>query len=274
MALRFVSRGKIRNFVDENKVEKMDIAISLPTKDAFRSFVWQHFLLLLSLYLMTLGVVLCIKSYLGSSVISSLPLSFSMAGTGGIVPEMSVGGYTILMNFVLVIAQVLVLRKKFAPVQLFQLVIGFVFGWLIDLNMLLTDGLACESLWAKGLAQFVGCTVMGVGIAFEVRCGSVTMPGEGITVALSQVTGIGFPKMKIVVDTSLVLLAIISSFVFFCSWEWNIIGPGTLFAMLYVGWLIKIISPHMLWFDRVLAYRIGFRRYIFGLARWIYVSRK
>jgi uncharacterized membrane protein YczE len=252
----------------------MDRAISLPTKDAFRSFVWQHFLLLLSLYLMTLGVVLCIKSYLGSSVISSLPLSFSMAGTEGIVPEMSVGGYTILMNFVLVIAQILVLRKKFAPVQLFQLVIGFVFGWLIDLNMLLTDGLACESLWAKGLAQFVGCTVMGVGIAFEVRCGSVTMPGEGITVALSQVTGIGFPKMKIVVDTSLVLLAIISSFVFFCSWEWNIIGPGTLFAMLYVGWLIKIISPHMLWFDRVLAYRIGFRRYIFGLARWIYVSRK
>lgn len=38
---------------------------------AIQSFLWQHLLLILSLYLMTLGVVLCIKSCLGSSVISS-----------------------------------------------------------------------------------------------------------------------------------------------------------------------------------------------------------
>lgn len=52
-------------------------------KERLISFLWQHILLLLSLYLMTLGVVLCIKSALGSSVISSLPLSFSMAGESG-----------------------------------------------------------------------------------------------------------------------------------------------------------------------------------------------
>lgn len=251
----------------------MNITISIPAKEKFRSFVWQHFLLLISLFLMTFGVVLCIKSYLGSSVISSLPLSFSLAGTKGFVPALSVGDYTILMNFVLVILQILLLGKRFAPVQLFQLVIGFVFGWFIDLNMLLTESLACGSVLSKGLTQFAGCTVMGIGIAFEVRCGSVTMPGEGITVALSRVTGMAFPKTKIIVDTSLVVLAVISSFLFFGNWQWNIIGPGTLFAMLYVGWLIKIASPHLSWFDRLLAYRPGFRRYIFGLARWIYGNR-
>ena len=96
----------------------------LPAKDRVVSFVWQHFLLLISLYLMTLGVVLCIKSALGSSVISSLPLSLSIAGADGIVPPLSVGGYTIAMNFVLVFLQILVLRRRFEPVQLFQLLIG------------------------------------------------------------------------------------------------------------------------------------------------------
>ena len=70
----------------------------LPMKEKAVSFIWQHFLLLISLYLMTLGVVLCIKSDLGSSVISSLPLSFSLAGREHIVPAWSVGGYTISIH--------------------------------------------------------------------------------------------------------------------------------------------------------------------------------
>lgn len=242
----------------------------MPAKERVSSFIWQHLLLLVSLFLMTLGVALCIRSQLGSSVISSLPLSFSLAGKDGLAPALSVGGYTIIMNFVLVAMQILVLRRRFNPMQLFQLLIGFVFGWLIDINMYLTSSLSCDTLTSQALAQFAGCTVMGIGIAFEVRCGSVTMPGEGFPVALSQVTGRPFPKMKIIVDTSLVALAIVSSFVFFGRWEYSIVGPGTLFAMIYVGYLIKLINPHIGWFDRILHYRPGFRRYIFGLARFIY----
>lgn len=248
----------------------MILSISVPGKKRIVSFVWQHILLTASLYLMTLGVALCIKSNLGSSVISSLPLSFSLAGTTGLVPSLTVGGYTIVMNFVLVFLQILVLRRKFNPLQLFQLLIGFLFGWLIDVNMIITSGLVCESLVSQIITQFAGCTVMAVGIAFEVKCGSVTMPGEGFPVALSRVTGKPFPKMKIIVDISLVALAVASSFMFFGTWNWRIIGPGTIFAMFYVGYAIKFLNPHIWWFDRVLAYTPGFRRYIIGLARFIY----
>lgn len=248
----------------------MSTTLSLSKEERVISFLWQHFLLLISLNFMTLGVALCIKSDLGSSVISSLPLSFSMAGMQGKAPVLTVGGYTIVMNFILVVLQILVLRRSFNPLQLFQLVIGFVFGWLIDLNMMLTDGIVCDTLTKKIITQFAGCSVMGAGIAFEVKCGSVTMPGEGFPVALSRITGMPFPKMKIIVDTTLVLLAVASSFIFFGEWAWNIIGPGTLFAMFYVGWEIKFLNPHIGWFDRLLNYRPGFRRYIVGLARFIY----
>ena len=76
---------------------------------------------------------------------------------------------------------------------------------------------------------------MGIGIAFEVRCGSVTMPGEGISIVVSQVTHRPFAKVKIAVDTTLVCLAVAGCYIFFGSWQWNVIGIGTIFAMIYVG---------------------------------------
>lgn len=272
--MAYVVAGFFRNFA-VGKVKKSTItSIAVFTsKERFVSFAWQHLLLLGSLYLMTLGVALCIRSDFGSSVISSLPLSLSLAGAEGKVPALSVGGYTIMMNFVFVLLQILILRKKFEYIQLFQLLIGLVFGWLIDLNMFLTAGIVCDTAVSKTLVQIAGCTVMGVGIAFEVKCGSVTMPGEGLPVALSRVTGQPFPKLKIFVDTTLVVLAMASCYPFFGQWRWNVVGPGTLFAMVYVGLVVKYVVAHTSWFDRLLNYRPGFRRYIFGLARFIYKGK-
>lgn len=227
----------------------------------------------MSLELMTLGVVLCIKSDLGSSAISALPLSCSLAGAEGVIPPMTIGGYTIIMNLIFVMAQVLILRRRFNPLQLFQLLIGFCFGWLLDLNTMLTSFFDLDSLIAKTLLLVAGCSVMGFGIALEVRCGSVTMPGEGLPVAVNKVTSIPFAKLKICMDTTLVIIAIITSFVFFGTWRIDIVGPGTLFAMVFVGYVIKLINPHLSWFDCLLSYRPGFRRYIFGLAKYIYRAR-
>lgn len=244
-------------------------SLSLPSKIQIIQFFWQHILLLVSLYVMTLGVALCVRSNLGSSVISSIPMAFSLAGQQNLAPPLTIGGYTNLMNMILVVGQILVLRRRFEPVQLFQLLIGFVFGALIDINMYLTSMLTCDTLPVQIAVQFAGCTVMAAGIALEVRCGSVTMPGEGFPVAISRVTGRPFPKIKIVVDVTLVALAVVSCYCFWGAWQWNVIGIGTLFAMFYVGYVVKLLNPHMGWFDRLLGYRPGFRRYIYGLARYI-----
>ncbi len=239
-------------------------------KDKIVSFCWQHLLLLVSLWIMTAGVAVCVKSMLGSSVISVLPYVFQSAGKEGMVPPLTIGQYTYIMNGLLVLGQILVLRRNFEPVQLFQLLVGFVFGSLIDLNMIITSWLVPTVLWHKVAAQIAGCTILGIGIALEVRCGSVTMPGEGFPVAISRVTGVDFAKVKICVDTSLVVLGIVACYLFFGSWQWYIIGIGTLFAMFYVGMVVKTVGKHLGWFDHVLAYKPGFRRYIYGLARFVY----
>ncbi|MBD5192552.1 MAG: hypothetical protein HDS88_06630 [Bacteroidales bacterium] len=244
-------------------------------KDKVIGFFWQHFLLLLSMFFMTLGVALCVRSNLGSGVISSLPMSFSIAGEAGIVPGLTIGCYTYIMNFILVGAQIAVLRRRFEPIQLFQLLVGFVFGFFLDLNMLLTSYLSTyQSLTAQIIAQLAGATVLGCAVAIEIRCGSITMPGEGIQVAIARVTGKPFPIVKMMVDTTLVILAVISGYCFFGVWPWTVVGPGTLFAMFYVGYVVKLVNPHLGRFDRVLDYRPGFRRYIYGLARYIYPKKE
>ncbi|MDE7377203.1 MAG: hypothetical protein K2N16_10195 [Muribaculaceae bacterium] len=233
-------------------------------------FAWQHLLLIISLFIMTLGVALCVRSDLGSSVISTIPFVMSIAGESGKAPAMTIGEYTYCMNFLLVGLQVLVLRKKFEPVQLFQLLIGFFFGFLLDINMWLTARLVCETFIVKLAVQLGGCLILAIGILFEIRCGSVTMPGEGFPVALSRAFGIPFSKAKIGVDISLVAIAVALGFAYFGTWLWNVVGIGTLLAMVLVGTLVRLLEPHMAWFGHLVCYRPGFRRYIYGLARFIY----
>lgn len=233
-------------------------------------FLWQHLLLVVSLFLMTFGVALCVRSNLGSSVISSIPLAMTLAGESGRVASLSIGDYTNLMNMALVFGQILVLRRRFERVQLFQLVIGFLFGFLLDVNMHITSVAVCDTLPRQIMAQVAGCFVLGIGIAFEIRCGSVTMPGEGMPAAISKVAGVPFAKAKICVDISLVAIAVLLGYVFFGRWLWNVVGPGTLFAMFFVGMVVRFFDSRLGWFDSILGYRPGFRRYLFGLARYIY----
>ena len=251
-------------------MKSMDSSAVPNRHDRIVSFCWQHLWLLVSLFIMTVGVAVCVRSTLGSSVISVLPYVFESAGQAGLAPALTIGQYTYIMNFILVFGQIAVLRRQFEWVQLFQLVIGFLFGTLIDLNMLLTAWLAPTALWQRAATQIAGCTVLGIGIALEVCCGSVTMPGEGFPVAISRITGIDFPKVKICVDTALVLLGIVACYAFFGAWQWHIIGIGTLFAMFYVGIVVRFTGKRLGWFRHLLAYRPGLRRYVYGLARFIY----
>lgn len=95
------------------------------------------------------------------------------------------------------------------------------------------------------------------------------MPGEGLPAAICKISGAPFGKIKIIVDISLVLIAVVLGFIFFSKWVWQVVGIGTLFAMIYVGMAVKFITPRIGWFDRLLYYRPGFRRYLYGLAKFM-----
>lgn len=152
-------------------------------------------MLAISLFVMTLGVALSVRSNLGSSVISTIPFVMTLAGDDGMAPALTIGEYTYLMNAALVGFQILILRRRSHSVQLFQLIIGFLFGFLLDINMWLISPLNCDTIWMQIASQLLGCLVLAVGISLEIRCGSVTMPGEGISVAVCKASG-SLPESK------------------------------------------------------------------------------
>lgn len=231
----------------------MDFRISERRRGKILASLRQNFFLLVSLFFLAFGVALCVRSDLGSSVISSAPYAFYLAGREGMAPPWSLGMYTNLLNVLLVMGQIAVLRKRYRAFQLLQLGIGVVFGVLIDISMMLTEVFISTEVYVRVLVMVAGATLMALGVAMEIRCASITMPGEGLPAALSRVTGRSFADMKIVTDVSLVALAVVSSLLFFGSWQWNIVGVGTLFAMVYIGLAVKVISRRLAWFDKLLA---------------------
>ena len=217
-----------------------------------------------SLFIMSIGVALTLRSDLGSSAISLIPYVWSLSkethvgifGMTFIVPSWTIGQYTICMNTILILLQIVLLRKNFKKIQLLQMVTGFLFGMFIDIAMILTSWCVWDSsvlgYVLRIIQLFAACAILGFGIACEVRCNALLLPGEGFCVALSKVTGLDFGKAKIYNDITLVAIGAIFAFCFFHTWKWNIVGVATLVSMVFVGVMVRFFSFRLNWLDVIL----------------------
>ena len=90
--------------------------------------LWKNYaLLVIGLCILACGVSFSIKGALGTSPISSLPYVLSL-----IIPSLTVGNLTIMMHCVMILLQILILRKDFQWIQLMQLPVAVAFGYLTD----------------------------------------------------------------------------------------------------------------------------------------------
>src|SRR5699024_2924881 len=78
------------------------------------------------LIIMAFGVAFSIQAALGTSPISSVP--YVTAAISGL----TVGQTTIIMNFLFVVLQIVILRKKYQWFQLLQFPAAVLFGTMID----------------------------------------------------------------------------------------------------------------------------------------------
>ena len=133
------------------------------------------------LLIMALGVACSIQADLGTSPVSSLPYVLSR------ITPLSVGTTTILVNSGLVLLQILILRRRYDPLQLLQLPVAVAFGYLTDLALWAVDFLQPAAYWQQWLLCLAGILLVGVGVSFEVTAGVATMAGEGVVLAICQV---------------------------------------------------------------------------------------
>lgn len=197
------------------------------TKKSAAELLRRWLFLVVSLFVMALGVACSIQANLGTSPISSVPYAVSR------FTPLTVGTATIAMHCVFILIQILILRRRYDPVQLLQLPVAIVFGYLTDLAVWAVGSLKPAAYWQQWLLCLAGIALVGVGVSGEVTAGVVTLAGEGVVLAVCQAAPVKFGTMKVIFDVTLVLTACVLSLLFLG----HIAGvrEGTVAAALLVG---------------------------------------
>ncbi|MCD8350015.1 MAG: DUF6198 family protein [Planctomycetaceae bacterium] len=181
---------------------------------------------------MALGVALTTKANLGTTPISALPYVASA------FTSMSIGVWTGLFNVLLVVAQVLVMGKRFPKLQYLQIPVSCLFGLFIDVWMSCLPEFATHSVAMQIAVLCAGTVTLAFGVFLEVSAGVVVMAGEGAVKVMTIVSRREFGPLKVVFDVTLVLTAVLLSLYMFE--ELKGIGIGTIVSAACVGLLVKM----------------------------------
>lgn len=202
------------------------------------NLVKRYVMLCIGLAIMAFGVAFSIKAGLGTSPISSLPYVLSC-----LMPAFTVGITTIMMHVTLIILQILLLRKKYDPVQLMQLPVALIFGSLTDFAVWALNGISAGNYLEQWVLCVIGILLVGVGVSLEVTANVVTLAGEGMVLAVCKVFPVKFANAKIGFDVTLVVIASVLSLVFLHT----LVGvrEGTVAAAILVGMTARQVNKPM-----------------------------
>lgn len=188
-------------------------------------------LLVLGLFFAALGVAFTKRGELGVSPISSVANVMSYQFT-----DLTLGSWLIVWNCVLILGQILLLRRKFQPIQFLQIPLSFLFGWFTDFGMWLVSFLPAQFYAARLVMVLVGTIVLGFGITLSVIADQIMNSGEAFVKAISDVTQKEFGSIKVGFDVSCVVIALVLSLFFF---------EGSIIAALCTGFVVKFFSRRL-----------------------------
>ena len=148
-----------------------------------RKFVTKLLFYFGGLIVMTLGVVISVKSDLGVTPISSIPYTMT------VVLGMDLGIATMLFSVFMVLLQIVILRKRFKIINLLQLPIGILFGaFLTVCGKLMAPVPVPDNFIVKIIIMLVSTVFVAPGVFLYVAPRFVPLAPEGFIIAVTQVT--------------------------------------------------------------------------------------
>ncbi len=201
--------------------------------------VKRYILFVISLFFAALGVAFTKHAELGVSPISAVANVLSCKFTA-----LTLGTWLIIWNCALIVGQVLILRKKFQPIQLLQVPLSFLFGWFTDIGMKIVSSILVESYFMQILLVLIGVVILAFGISLSVIANVIMNAGEAFVKAVSDTCKKKFGNIKIIFDICCVTLALILSLVLF---DWKLVGirEGTIISALLTGTMVKLFTSLM-----------------------------
>lgn len=199
----------------------------------------RYLLFIISLFFSALGVAFTKHGELGVSPTSSIANVISCKYT-----FWSLGTLLIVWNCILILGQILILRKNFQFVQLLQIPLSFLFGWFTDFGMWIVSYIPINSYAMRLLMVVIGVVILGFGIALSVIADVILNSGEAFVKAISDTADKNFGNVKIAFDITCVVLAILLSLIFF---HYKIVGTreGTIISALCTGMVVKAFTQRL-----------------------------
>ena len=196
----------------------------------------RYAVLMIGLFFSALGVALTKYAELGVSPISSVANVMSCKFS-----FVSLGIWLIIWNCVLILGQILLLRKKFSFLQLLQIPLSFLFGWFTDISVWIVSFIPLNSYLVCLVMVLVGVIILGFGVSLSVIANVIMNSGEAFVKAVSDTINKEFGNVKIAFDVLCVFASLVLSLLFF---DFTIVGTreGTIISALLTGVAVKFFD--------------------------------
>lgn len=221
-----------------------------------RNILIRYSLATIGLLLVAIGVALSIISNLGTSPLSAPGYVLSPIGGGRI----SVGNWTIIVNTVYIFIQLAVFGRDFKAKYLMQIPASIVFGYLIDLSILMFCWLHPTGFIARLIILVISCFVTALGVSIEVVANGWMLSAEMTVYAISKTYHKQFDRVKVIMDLCHVFISSAVAFLLFRNpfgfgeydglygaltgqTEGIVIGLGTVLMAIFAGGFMKFTDP-------------------------------
>lgn len=201
-----------------------------------KDFIYRCCLLIIGLLFSGVGVAITKRGELGVSPVSSIANIISIR-----FPVLSFGTWLFIWNCVLILGQMLILRKDFKLYQLLQILLSVLFGWFTDFGVWIAAFIPNNIYIVRLVLVFLGTGILGFGISLTAMADLIMNSGEAFVKAIADKAGLVFGNVKIGFDVSSVTLSIILSLIFF---QFRIVGTreGTIIAAFCTGLSVKFFQ--------------------------------
>lgn len=194
----------------------------------------------IALFFMALGVAFSANSDLGISPVNSLPYVISD------IVKMQPGTCVTIVFCFYILVQIILLGKEFNPINLFQIVFSTIFGYFVNFTKWMVGDFLLPGGYIGRLGmQVIGIILVAFGVFLYLDVDLVPMPMEGMTMAIAKKVGKPFPKVKTVVDCTVVLIGVILTITCLHLIPFRDPGvrirEGTILAALVTGKVIEIM---------------------------------
>lgn len=234
--------------MEKNNIKKDNMEKDNMEKNYTNKFLMRRYLLFcISLFVNALGIAFITRAALGTSPITSVTYVLSM------FTPFTIGEWTIMLNILFVVLEPFMMTRRDLKddlrMFLLQIPISFCFGIFIDICMHhILFWLNPSTYPAMISALLVGCIILAVGIALEVKANAAMMAGEYFVKVITKRFHGEFGYIKLGFDVTLVAIACTLSLIFMS----GIYGvrEGTVIAALIVGPIVHFVSPYYRFLDR------------------------